>query len=92
MIKNSISGAEKEKANSFERENQKEIITIKEKSPKLRTSKFNEYIQENKNNFFENFEILDMIGFGSESEVYKARIKNNKREVALKMISLKTKM
>ena len=89
MIKNSISGAEKEKANSFERENQKEIITIKEKTPKLRSSKFNEYIQENKNNFFENFEILDMIGFGSESEVYKARIKNNKREVALKMISLK---
>ena len=30
-----------------------------------------------------------MIGFGSESEVYKARIKKNKREIALKMISLK---
>ena len=77
-----------ENKNIFEKDKKIQIINSpKEIIRKSRNSRIKEYFQI-KNDFFEKFEILDLIGSGSESEVYKARIKKNNREVALKMISL----
>ena len=54
----------------------------------LNNSKFQKYFEKNIQ-FLENFELLEFIGSGSESEVYKVNIKSSKKTVAMKMISIK---
>ena len=54
----------------------------------LNDSKFQKYFEKNIQ-FLENFELLEFIGSGSESEVYKVNIKSSKKTVAMKMISIK---
>ena len=52
---------------------------------------FGKYIEEIFQKKYENFELKELIGKGSESLVYRGIIKKNKKEVALKMISRKKK-
>ena len=58
---------------------------------KTEEEKFKNYIEEIFPKKFENFELKELIGKGSESLVYRGLIKNKKKEVALKMISRKKK-
>ena len=55
----------------------------------INNSKFKSILKKNKSSFIENFELLNFIGTGSESEVYKAKIIRYNKIVALKMISVK---
>ena len=55
----------------------------------IKNSKFQQYFESN--SFNENFELLDYIGSGSESEVYKVYLKKAKRIVAMKMVLTKNK-
>ena len=55
----------------------------------INKSKFKNILKRKKSNFRENFELLNFIGSGSESEVYKVNIIRYNQIVAMKMISIK---